>query len=72
MLGLHGWRDNSGTFDRIVPLLPPSFYFVAIDVQGHGFSSHLPPGMPYHLMVRKSDITVSCSPKIIMIIYLGV
>ncbi|CAG7828538.1 unnamed protein product, partial [Allacma fusca] len=45
VLGLHGWTDNAGTFDRLAPLLPKSLYFVAIDLPGHGISSHHPEGL---------------------------
>lgn len=51
MLGLHGWMDNAGTFDRLAPLLSPSIYFVAVELPGHGLSSHLPAGVPYHFVV---------------------
>jgi len=48
VLGLHGWMDNAGTFDRLVPLLTDRIYFVAVDLPGHGLSSHYPPGVQYH------------------------
>ena len=41
---MHGYMDNAGTFDRLIPLLPDKFYVVAIDLPGHGFSSHVPYG----------------------------
>lgn len=44
---LHGWQDNSGTFDRLIPLLPREFSFLAIDFIGHGRSSWLPEGVNY-------------------------
>lgn len=44
---LHGWQDNCGTFDPIIPLLPKHISYLAIDLPGHGFSSHLPNGMIY-------------------------
>jgi pimeloyl-ACP methyl ester carboxylesterase len=48
ILAVHGWMDNAGTFDRLIPLLPKSFYIVAVDLPGHGLSSHIPQGLPYH------------------------
>lgn len=41
------FQDNCGTFDRLVPLLPPHLGFLAIDAPGHGLSSHYPPGFRY-------------------------
>lgn len=49
ILGLHGWLDNAGTHDRLIPLLPPGYRIVCIDQPGHGRSSHYPPGMHYKL-----------------------
>lgn len=49
VLMLHGWMDNSGSFDNLAPKLkhPDGLYIVAIDLPGHGKSSQLPPGAPY-------------------------
>lgn len=47
-LALHGWQDNCGTFDKLIPLLPDHYYVVAIDFPGHGWSSHLPKGTFYN------------------------
>ncbi|CAG2108133.1 unnamed protein product [Medioppia subpectinata] len=47
ILALHGWQDNCGSFDRLIPLLPDSVYVLAPDLPGHGLSSHLPDGCPY-------------------------
>jgi len=49
ILGLHGWLDNAGTHDGIIPLLPSGYRIVCIDQPGHGRSSHYPPGMHYKL-----------------------
>ncbi|KAG5892195.1 hypothetical protein JTB14_012931 [Gonioctena quinquepunctata] len=48
VLCIHGIMDNAGTFDRLIPYLPNSFYYVAIDLPGHGLSSHFPPHLPIH------------------------
>ncbi|XP_055549496.1 probable serine hydrolase [Wyeomyia smithii] len=49
LLFIHGFTDNSGTFDRLIPLLPAHASYLAIDLPGHGLSSDLPNGMMYHL-----------------------
>lgn len=49
MLAIHGWQDNCGTFDRLIPLLPEDVSVLAIDLPGHGKSSHYPKGMQYFL-----------------------
>ncbi|XP_057662990.1 probable serine hydrolase [Diorhabda carinulata] len=58
ILALHGWQDNCQTFDRLIPLLNNNVGFLAIDLPGHGYSSHLPHGMVYfalhYVMVIKS------------------
>jgi len=45
---LHGWQDNAGTFDKIIPLLPRDRSYLAIDLPGHGLSSRIPDGMAYN------------------------
>lgn len=47
---LHGWQDNAGTFNTLVPLLPKEHSYLALDLPGHGFSSRLPDGMCYTVM----------------------
>lgn len=47
---LHGWQDNAGTFDTLIPLLPPHMSFLALDLPGHGYSSRIPDGMTYQPM----------------------
>ena len=65
-IALHGWQDNCGTFDRLIPLLllnpdqrqqevilnsstsiPYKMMIAAIDLPGHGLSSHYPTGAFY-------------------------
>jgi pimeloyl-ACP methyl ester carboxylesterase len=53
VLAVHGWMDNAGTFDKLFPLLPRSLYIMAIEMPGHGRSSHFPAGMPYHYIVSR-------------------
>lgn len=46
VLMVHGREDNAGTFTRLMNYLPmESFYYVCIDLPGHGWSSHLPSWM---------------------------
>ncbi|XP_050309387.1 probable serine hydrolase [Anthonomus grandis grandis] len=56
ILALHGWQDNCGTFDRLIPLLTDEVGFLAIDLPGHGYSSRLPPGIYYHFINYLSTI----------------
>lgn len=44
---LHGWQDNCGTFDTLIPLLPKHVGYLAIDLPGHGLSSFLPDAIVY-------------------------
>nr|CAD7430902.1 unnamed protein product [Timema monikensis] len=46
VLVLHGILDNCGSFNRLIPLLPTSHYYLCVDLPGHGLSSHFPPGIP--------------------------
>ncbi|XP_019479563.1 PREDICTED: serine hydrolase-like protein 2 [Hipposideros armiger] len=56
VLCLHGWLDNANSFDRLIPLLPKDFYYVAMDFGGHGLSSHYGPGLPYYQLNFVSEI----------------
>lgn len=47
ILALHGWQDNAGSFDRLIPLLPSHTGVLAIDFPGHGLSSRFPDGVSY-------------------------
>lgn len=47
---IHGWQDNVGTFDTLVPQLPSEFSYFAFDLPGHGHSYHLPVGLFYDYM----------------------
>lgn len=49
ILAIHGWQDNAGTWDNLIPLLPPTTAVLAIDLPGHGLSSPYPPGMQYYI-----------------------
>ena len=43
-IALHGWLDNCGSFDTLLPHFPENHRIIAIDMPGHGFSSHFPEG----------------------------
>ncbi|XP_026679852.1 serine hydrolase-like protein [Diaphorina citri] len=45
ILCVHAMQDNAASFDKLLPLLPARYYYVCIDLPGHGLSSHFPPGM---------------------------
>lgn len=42
MFIVHGTMDNCDSFTRLIQQLPGDYYFVAIDLPGHGKSSHYP------------------------------
>ncbi|KAB0796525.1 Lantern alpha beta hydrolase 2 [Photinus pyralis] len=51
ILMVHGVRDNAGSFDRLIPMLPPRFYYICPDLPSHGLSSKFPP----HTMITSMD-----------------
>ncbi|XP_023309208.2 probable serine hydrolase [Lucilia cuprina] len=50
ILALHGWQDNLGTWDRLIPLLPQHIGILCVDFPGHGRSSKYPNGITYHMI----------------------
>lgn len=50
LLCLHGWLDNGNSFLPLAKLLKEKYYLIAIDLPGHGHSSHLPEGLNYHFI----------------------
>uniref|UniRef100_A0A671YHP6 Serine hydrolase like n=1 Tax=Sparus aurata TaxID=8175 RepID=A0A671YHP6_SPAAU len=56
VLCLHGWADNCGTFNTLIPLLPKDCRYVAVDMPGHGLSSHRPPGVFYSFPAYVADV----------------
>lgn len=50
IVALHGWLDNANSFDQLAKLLEHDYYFIAVDLPGHGHSSHLPAGCHYHFI----------------------
>lgn len=51
VLLVHGIQDNAGTFDRLVAHLPRVFYYVGIDLPGHGKSTRFPKGISLDLIM---------------------
>lgn len=49
IIAIHGWQDNAGTYDNLIPLLPVTTSVLCIDLPGHGLSSHYPTGMIYYI-----------------------
>jgi pimeloyl-ACP methyl ester carboxylesterase len=45
LLAMHGWLDNAASFMRLAPLLAGTRRVIALDLPGHGHSSHLPNGI---------------------------
>ncbi|WP_131781139.1 alpha/beta fold hydrolase [Legionella gresilensis] len=50
LLAIHGWLDNADSFELLAPYLAKDFYVIAIDLPGHGLSSHLYEGGYYHFI----------------------
>ena len=48
LLALHGWLDNAGSHSFLAPRLAERFRVIALELPGHGHSSHLPAGISYH------------------------
>ncbi|WP_122666558.1 alpha/beta fold hydrolase [Pseudomonas viridiflava] len=55
VIALHGWLDNANSFARLAPMLP-GLRIVALDLAGHGHSSHRPPGASYALADYVHDV----------------
>uniref|UniRef100_A0A3Q0QVQ7 Serine hydrolase like n=1 Tax=Amphilophus citrinellus TaxID=61819 RepID=A0A3Q0QVQ7_AMPCI len=56
VLCLHGWADNCGSFNTLIPFLPKECRYVAVDMPGHGLSSHRPPGVFYSFPAYVADV----------------
>lgn len=50
VIALHGWLDNSNSFQAVAPYLASNgYHIVAIDFIGHGHTSHLPYAGTYNM-----------------------
>ena len=52
---LHGWLDNAGSFDRLVPLLE-NCHSLAVDSAGHGLSTNRSADSTYNIWQEVGDI----------------
>ena len=55
VLALHGWLDNAASFIPMAPYLS-AYDIVAIDMLGHGASTHIPKGYDYAFVDWLHDI----------------
>ena len=55
ILALHGWLDNAASFQPLAEYLT-DYYILAVDITGHGLSSHRCEGAHYHLIDYVHDI----------------
>ncbi|UVE19279.1 alpha/beta fold hydrolase [Pseudomonas sp. LS44] len=55
VLAVHGWMDNAMSFARLIPKLH-GLRIVAVDLAGHGYSDHRPPGASYLIWEYVADI----------------
>lgn len=55
VLALHGWLDNSASFLPLAQLLT-GVHLIALDMPGHGHSSHVAEGLAYNIWSDISDI----------------
>lgn len=53
---LHGWLDNAASFELLGPLLSRARPVTSIDLPGHGYSDHRPPGYGYNLLDYVQDL----------------
>ncbi|KAJ3114910.1 hypothetical protein HDU96_001467 [Phlyctochytrium bullatum] len=60
MIALHGWLDNAGTWDLLLPSVlgrhPDEYHVVCLDLAGHGFSSHRGKDSAYIFQFYMEDV----------------
>ena len=55
ILALHGWLDNAVSFQPVAEYIT-DYYILALDITGHGLSSHRSDGAHYHLIDFAYDL----------------
>ena len=55
LLALHGWMDNAGSFELMLPYLD-NFHVISLDFPGHGLSPHRSRDAHYHFIDWAYDI----------------
>jgi pimeloyl-ACP methyl ester carboxylesterase len=55
LIALHGWLDNAASFALLAEQLP-HYHIVAIDLVGHGHSSHRGVNQPYYIWDNVMDL----------------
>ncbi|MEZ8310364.1 alpha/beta fold hydrolase [Vibrio splendidus] len=70
---IHGWLDNSASFTQVMPQiakLSPDTHLVAIDLFGHGFSSHKPGSYyPFHDYIDDlHQLVIKLSPNRLVLV----
>ncbi len=55
LLALHGWLDNSSSFEPLLPFLT-DYHVVAVDLPGHGLSAHRGADAHYHFVEWAFDV----------------
>jgi pimeloyl-ACP methyl ester carboxylesterase len=67
IIAIHGWLDNCGSWDILVPLMLQAIdkpvVIVAVDLPGHGLSAHRPwsSGYPFPIYVRDMiELVTTC------------
>jgi pimeloyl-ACP methyl ester carboxylesterase len=61
LLALHGWLDNAASFTRLAPLVAGRRRVIALDLPGHGHSSHLPAGVRRYHFIDQIDTVLDCA-----------
>ncbi|XP_065340734.1 probable serine hydrolase [Cloeon dipterum] len=49
VIAMHGWQENSNSFDPLMKILPPDVSVLTLDMPGNGLSSRFPTYGTYHL-----------------------